>query len=71
MTTNEKRYSMYMDYYLPQDGLHQIRESIRRNHAKCSPRYWPHNVTFVPDDSSNPIYRKIYERYLQASETEL
>jgi len=66
MTTNEKRYSLYMDYYLPRNKLHTLQESMVRNHAKCEPKYWLHNVTFVPK-SGNPVYQKVFERYLAAS----
>jgi Rps23 Pro-64 3,4-dihydroxylase Tpa1-like proline 4-hydroxylase len=66
MTTDKKRYSLYMDYYLPQALLHTLRASIVRNHAKCEPRYWLHNVVFVPN-SGNPVYKRIYDRYLAAS----
>jgi hypothetical protein len=66
MTTDKKRYSLYMDYYLPQRKLHTLQDSIVRNHAKCEPKYWLHNVTFVPK-SDNPVYKKVYERYLAAS----
>jgi 2OG-Fe(II) oxygenase superfamily len=66
MTTNSKRYSLYMDYYLPQKELHQLQESIVRNHARCEPKYWLHNVVFIPN-SSNPVYKKVYDRYLAAA----
>ena len=66
MTTDRKRYSLYMDYYLPQRDLHTLQESMVRNHAKCEPKYWLHNVTFVPN-SGNPVYKKVFERYLAAS----
>ena len=66
MTTDRKRYSLYMDYYLPQKDLHQLQESIVRNQAKCGPDYWLHNVVFVPN-SSNAVYRRVYERYLAAA----
>lgn len=66
MTTDRTRYSLYMDYYLPQKELHQLQESIRRNHAKCEPKYWLHNVVFIPN-SNNPVYKKVYDRYLAAA----
>ena len=66
MTTDRKRYSLYMDYYLPQRLLHTLKESIVRNDARCEPKYWLHNVTFVPN-SNNPIYQRIYDRYVAAS----
>jgi hypothetical protein len=66
MTTDHKRYSLYMDYYLPRRLLPTLQESIVRNHAKCGPDYWLHNVTFVPD-SSHAVYQPIYDRYLAAS----
>lgn len=66
MTTDRKRYSLYMDYYLPQRLLHTLQQSIVRNKAKCEPKYWLHNVIFVPQ-SSNPVYQRVYERYLEAS----
>ncbi len=66
MTTDRKRYSLYMDYYLPQKLLHTLKEAIVRNRARCEPAYWLHNVTFVPN-SSNPVYQRIYERYVAAS----
>lgn len=65
-TTQKKRYSLYMDYYLPQSRLHSLQASIARNHAKCEPKYWLHNVVFVPN-SSNAVYQRVYERYLAAS----
>jgi len=68
MKTDRKRYSLYMDYYLPQRLLHTLKESIVRNNARCDARYWLHNVTFVPN-SSNPVYKRIYERYVAASAT--
>jgi hypothetical protein len=55
-----------MDYYLPQSLLHTLKESIVRNNARCQPKYWLHNVTFVPN-SSNPVYQRVYERYLAAA----
>jgi Rps23 Pro-64 3,4-dihydroxylase Tpa1-like proline 4-hydroxylase len=66
MTTERKRYSLYMDYYLPQRLLDTLKDSIVRNKARCEPKYWLHNVTFIPN-SSNPIYQRIYDRYLAAS----
>lgn len=66
MTTDRKRYSLYMDYYLPQSLLHTLKESIVRNNARCEAKYWLHNVTFVPN-SSNPVYQRVFERYLAAS----
>ena len=66
MTTERKRYSLYMDYYLPQRLLHTLQESIVRNQARCEPKYWFHNVVFVPN-STNPIYKRVYERYLEAA----
>lgn len=70
MTTDKKRYSLYMDYYLPQARLHTLQESIVRHHAKCAPDYWLHNVTFVPN-SGNAVYQRIYERYVAASSKRL
>lgn len=66
MTTDKKRYSLYMDYYLPQARLASLQESIVRNNAKCEPRYWLHNVVFVPN-SDNPVYQRVYDRYLAAA----
>jgi hypothetical protein len=66
MTTDRKRYSLYMDYYLPQALLHTLQESIVRHGARCEPRYWLHNVVFVPV-SANTVYERVYERYLAAS----
>jgi Rps23 Pro-64 3,4-dihydroxylase Tpa1-like proline 4-hydroxylase len=66
MTTDKKRYSLYMDYYLPQRLLGRLQESIVRNHARCEPNYWLHNVIFVPN-SSDPVYQRGYERYLAAA----
>ena len=66
MTTDRKRYSLYMDYYLPQPLLHTLQQRIVANRARCEPKYWLHNVVFVPQ-SSNPVYRKVYERYLAAA----
>ena len=66
MTTDRKRYSLYMDYYLPQRRLRALQDTIVRKQAKCAPDYWLHNVTFVPN-SSHPVYQKIYDRYLAAS----
>jgi hypothetical protein len=66
MATGEKRYSMYMDYYLPQNRLQDLKDSIVRNGAKCEPKYWLHGVTFIPN-SVQPLYHRIYEKYLRAS----
>ena len=67
LTSSRKRYSIYMDYYLPENALHALKESIVRNQAKCSPDFWMHGVTFFPK-SIHPIYQKIYQQYLhQAS----
>jgi Rps23 Pro-64 3,4-dihydroxylase Tpa1-like proline 4-hydroxylase len=66
MNTDEKRYSIYMDYYLPQKLLPQLKESIVRNGAKCDARYWLHNVTFLPK-SKQKIYHHIWNKYVKAS----
>lgn len=70
MTTERKRYSLYMDYYLPQRLLRRLQDTIVRKHAKCAPDYWLHNVTFVPE-SSHAVYQRIYDRYLAASHKRL
>lgn len=70
LTSSRKRYSIYMDYYLPQNVLHTLKQSIVRNQAKCSPDFWMHGVTFFPK-SSYPIYEKIYRQYLRQASTPL
>lgn len=64
LASNRKRYSIYMDYYLPEDALPSLKESIVRNQAKCSPDFWMHGVTFFPI-SSHLIYKKIHRQYLR------
>jgi hypothetical protein len=64
LTTTRKRYSIYMDYYLPPSGLPMLKESIVRNRAQCAPDYWMHPVVFVPK-SGRPIYQKIWDRYIE------
>lgn len=66
MTTANKRYSLYMDYYLPQGRLKDMKASIVRNGAKCEPKYWLHNVTFLPK-SQHPAYQRAYDKYIKAS----
>jgi len=61
-TTTERRYSMYMDYYLRPGDLPKLREAIVRNKAHGGARYWPHDVTFIPDDSHDPIHKRVYEK---------
>jgi hypothetical protein len=66
MTTDTKRYSLYMDYYLPQRLLPLLKGSMLRNGAKCDPKYWLHDVTFLPR-SKNEIYQRIWNKYVKAS----
>lgn len=66
MTTSIKRYSLYMDYYLPQRLLPRLKESIVRNGAKCDPKYWLHNVTFLPR-SKHRVYQQVWDKYVKAS----
>lgn len=69
MPTNKKRYSLYMDYYLPQRRLQRLKDSIARNGAGEA-RYWLHDVTFIPN-STNPMYSRAYAKYLKASQRQL
>lgn len=66
MPTSKKRYSIYMDYYLPRRKLRELQDSIVRNGAKCEPKYWLHDVTFIPN-STLPMYHRAYDQYRKAS----
>lgn len=63
LNTQNNRYSIYMDYYLPIQELQLFKKSFAKLSQKSQPKYWQHDVVFFSKAKDNNNYSRQYTQY--------
>jgi hypothetical protein len=64
LNTENNRYSIYMDYYLPIQQLQTFKKAFAQLSQKSQPQYWQHDVIFFSTSKKNNNYSRQYNQYI-------
>ena len=64
LNTQNNRYSIYMDYYLPVQQLQSFKNNFAELSQQSHPQYWQHDVVFFSASKDNNNYSRQYSQFM-------